>query len=268
MDELARVTRRFISVVTEFILIRRYLIIIYFLFFYLSRVFSRMPFYRKKKKTRRRPVRRYRRKTPMIRNMGMIMPPKLKVTLPYGDKIQLNSGVATSATHVFRANSLFDPDFSGVGHQPLGHDEYVNFYNHYTVIGSKITATFMPTGASSTGQGLCAIALIANSAGAAGGVTPLLERKGVVWKTMSGNYGGKFPTLNHFYSASKFHGVTDPVDNDDLRGEFGVGNPTEGAFFHVVVAGQDDTSNPDAIDVIVKISYIAVLQERKALIQS
>lgn len=47
------------------------------------------------------------------------------------------SGAITS-TQVFRANDLFDPDFSGTGHQPMGFDQLMLWYNHFTVMTAKI----------------------------------------------------------------------------------------------------------------------------------
>lgn len=41
--------------------------------------------------------------------------------------------------HVYHANGIFDPDVTGVGHQPRGHDQYAVLYNDYVVLGSKIT---------------------------------------------------------------------------------------------------------------------------------
>lgn len=41
-----------------------------------------------------------------------------------------------------RLNSIFDPDFTGTGHQPLYHDQFDNFYKRYSVLGAKLKATF------------------------------------------------------------------------------------------------------------------------------
>jgi len=55
--------------------------------------------------------------------------------------------------HQFRANSLYDPDYTVVAslnplstqnHQPLGFDELMQIYSKYQVLGSKITCTFCP----------------------------------------------------------------------------------------------------------------------------
>lgn len=42
-------------------------------------------------------------------------------------------------TQVYRLNSLFDPNHTGVGHQPYYHDQMALLYNKYTVYGCKVT---------------------------------------------------------------------------------------------------------------------------------
>ncbi|AXH77475.1 MAG: putative capsid protein [Circoviridae sp.] len=43
--------------------------------------------------------------------------------------------------YTYRANSIYDPDYSGVGHQPYGHDTLATIYNHYVVDRARITVT-------------------------------------------------------------------------------------------------------------------------------
>jgi len=47
--------------------------------------------------------------------------------------------------HVFRLNSLFDPDFTATGHQPLGFDQWAQFYNHYVVNGCEWEIQTIPS---------------------------------------------------------------------------------------------------------------------------
>lgn len=69
-------------------------------------------------------------------------PTDLRTTLKYSDVITLTSTGNAVASYVFRMNSLFDPDFSGTGHQPYYFDQLAALYSRYCVIGSKLTATF------------------------------------------------------------------------------------------------------------------------------
>ena len=47
-------------------------------------------------------------------------------------------------TQQMKMNSCFDPDSTGVGHQPWYFDEYAALYNNYRVIGSTLRVDFSP----------------------------------------------------------------------------------------------------------------------------
>ncbi len=66
---------------------------------------------------------------------------KQMVKLHYATEQSLNPGAGAIVAHHYRANSIFDPDFTGVGHQPLLHDQYALLYGDYRVVSSKITVT-------------------------------------------------------------------------------------------------------------------------------
>lgn len=54
--------------------------------------------------------------------------------------VSLDSGAAgIAANHIFSANGMYDPNITGVGHQPRGFDEIMTLYDHFVVLGSKIT---------------------------------------------------------------------------------------------------------------------------------
>lgn len=66
----------------------------------------------------------------------------------YVDSVLFPGGAVAgaSANYVFRANSMYDPDYTGSGHQPLFRDEMAAQYSYYTVISSYIKVTFPPEG--------------------------------------------------------------------------------------------------------------------------
>lgn len=73
-------------------------------------------------------------------------PTKIITILRYIDLYGLTSTAGGIAQQVFSLNSVFDPDVTGVGHQPLYFDRYAAIYNNYRVLGSRITAQISPTG--------------------------------------------------------------------------------------------------------------------------
>ena len=48
-----------------------------------------------------------------------------------------------SRENQFVANGAFDPNLTGVGHQPRGFDQFMAGYETFTVTGSKISVNFV-----------------------------------------------------------------------------------------------------------------------------
>lgn len=107
-----------------------------------------MPFKRRgprKPRSRALTFRRKRRATPRRKpRVTTLLKNKTNAHLRYVTSIALDAGAAGITNHVFRANSVFDPDESGVGHQPLMFDEYTVLYEQYRVLSAKIKITPVP----------------------------------------------------------------------------------------------------------------------------
>lgn len=54
----------------------------------------------------------------------------------------LGDGTADHFEQHYRCNSLFDPDYTGIGHQPYGFDQWKNFYQQYYVYKAAISVSF------------------------------------------------------------------------------------------------------------------------------
>lgn len=77
---------------------------------------------------------------------------KHKYLVPYRDVVMVASAVPTYA--VYRANGMFDPDYTLTGHQPLYFDQLKQIYNHFTVLRSSIRITATVSTAQNTGSGI------------------------------------------------------------------------------------------------------------------
>jgi len=86
-----------------------------------------------KRKTRRR---RVRKSLPLNG-----FPTSMVVKHRYNQIITLNPNTGTIGHNIFSANGMYDPDLTSsiYGHSVRGFDQWSSHYNHYTVIGSKIT---------------------------------------------------------------------------------------------------------------------------------
>jgi len=74
----------------------------------------------------------FQRASQLVKNMMYYEGIKSMNTL--ADKPQLH----------FKANGIYDPDDGvGSGHQPIGHDQMMTFYEHFCVIRSNISVTFI-----------------------------------------------------------------------------------------------------------------------------
>jgi len=70
-------------------------------------------------------------------------PDKLLSKVRYHETGTLTSLAGAIAKQNYRWNSTFDPNQTGVGHQPLYRDTYATIYDHYSVVSAVATVTFV-----------------------------------------------------------------------------------------------------------------------------
>jgi len=83
--------------------------------------------------------------------------------MKYADSVQVTGpGLGGISTFRFNLNSIYDPNRTGLGHQPYGHDTLATLYNRYRVIKCKYVISAIPTGATTGNQYGIVAALPAN----------------------------------------------------------------------------------------------------------
>lgn len=189
------------------------------------------------------------------------------VKLNYSDVITITPGaLGYVAVHSFRANSIYDPDYTGGGHQPLFRDEMANIYDHYVVLGSRITCTFYSETASGVAIGVGGIK-IDDNATIPTDMNTLLEHGSrlVKYRHMIANVnstGVRHPTISMNYSTKKFFGLTNVKDNSAMVGATCGTNPTEEAYFNVFWGAPGSAAGEfNPVKVTVKIQYIVLFKE-------
>lgn len=186
--------------------------------------------------------------------------------LRYVDQIDMNPAVGTPANYVFSANGLYDPNISGVGRQPYGFDQLMNLYNHYTVLGAKITVT-IANSQDASGMVL-SCKLDDNGSIIDGGDRILYLEKPFVRRTIISNSYVKPAKINHFFSARKFFSAKGIRNyNNELSGD-AASNPPDQAYFIVMLSPFTGAQDIGTIPAIVEIEYIAKFFEPKELVSS
>lgn len=217
----------------------------------------------RKRSYKPRPRRRRKRRS-KIGFRRACVPNKMVAKLRYASVHDLTWGSVTEySDYVFRANSLYDPDLTGGGHQPRGFDQYMSMYDHYTVVGSKITVTFSnESDTSASNPIVCAIALTDNSTPIQSKWSDIMERSDVKSCVIAHPEGGNaVRTCSKGFGAKKFFGCANVMDRDDLKGDV-ISNPSEGAFFHIMNA-VDGLTTDRAVQIQVLVDYLVVFTEPK-----
>jgi hypothetical protein len=154
------------------------------------------------------------------------------------------------ATYVFRANDLFDPDFTSTGHQPMGFDQMIVFYNHFAVDKSRILCTFKNQ---ATGTMRVALRVDADTTPITnydtllefGGLTTdTLESKGVYGANKELTLTADIPRLQ---GIPRKNITTDP----SLIGNAGA-SPSDGTFFHISVWDPLGGGGTVGVDVLIE----------------
>lgn len=194
------------------------------------------------------------------------------VKMRYVTSVVLNPGLGTIAKHEFRANSIFDPDYTGIGHQPIGHDQWANFYDRYIVIGSKINCKYIYDGTVVATPNLIGCYLTSDPNNTPSEGLEIAEqglgRYSLVPTVKYAVLGRGTPQLGNTYSPKKLFNLSNLKDNQQEYGASYGANPTENAHYVIWTQNTDATALAGDTTVLVTIDYSVLLSDPKPLAQS
>lgn len=173
--------------------------------------------------------------------------------LRYADTISLTGVTAgIPVWHLFRANSIYDPDYTSVGHQPYGHDTYASIYNHYQVLRSVCTIQLTNAQTATIGIQLQDDATIVSD-------TTLFEQKGSTFKAQ---IAGQPNSIITSYFNTKYY-----VNKNAQQTAFG-SNVSDPMFFAVFAYPSSSGDVLGQCKILVTITYDVLMWELKDLGQS
>lgn len=187
------------------------------------------------------------------------LPPKMSTTLRYVEAFALNPAVSSNAQYVFSANGLWDPNITGVGHQPRGFDELMKFYGNYFVKGCKITISNASNGTPITSENIVVSCYPSLTNGATvSNVWDAIEPKGCSYysyvpgqtiTTSKPNY-----KLTNYVNVNKWMGQS-TTDDNTLKGDI-LGNPSSQLYW-IINCFCDGGSDVTGHNFIVELEYYA-----------
>jgi len=170
-----------------------------------------------------------------------------KVTLPtrYFGTFSLTTTLGAVNTYVIRASDLYDPDYTGSGHQPMGFDQIMTSYNHFAVLRAKLNIICSNT-TNTTPVTVC-IRQDAN-------LTPLtvieqiMEFGGLVTSRIDA-FSNESCKLSLSANFPKLQGLNDNtyLADPSVRGT-SAASPTENTYFHIHVWDTQATTSTVRVD--------------------
>lgn len=189
-----------------------------------------------------RPRRRTQRSRRKMTMFPQGLPAALNTKLAYGDVITLVPTSGSVGQYIFRANSIFDPDFTGTGHQPRLHDQFSPLYNSYRVLGIKWRCSFFPIiGTEQTT--LCVVAGSTSAGLTFGGLSDILEypRPHLIKKTWL-TRERRTAIISGYWKCSRMQGVNEHAYTFDEDYQAGFGsNPTATPLLNIYVVNREGT---------------------------
>ncbi|AXQ66272.1 MAG: putative capsid protein [Cressdnaviricota sp.] len=186
------------------------------------------------------------------------VPNSRRTTLLYADTLVLGSGVGTTAQHVFRLNSLFDPDYTGVGHQPRYFDQFAALFNRYRVDEVYIEMTLSTT----SNMGAVVILNADNSLGGVGVASALeLPNTSAPITVQADNS----KTLRFRVSPAKVTGVSKAHYMDDRFSSVVTTNPAEAIGLSVSTLAADNLTTGINVNVSYRMAFKCEFYDRIAI---
>lgn len=184
---------------------------------------------------------------------GAPLPLRLQNTLRYVEEVQIPIDGASFGSYIFSCNGMYDPNVTGIGHQPLYFDQMTPLYNHYKVIKSKIKVTCVRTAAA--GDVNLALFIDDDATINASTVWTCGERPGaVMWSAYPAS--GLLTSRTMSWDAKQYFGG-DIMDNINFQGDAS-NNPAEASYYCIAIEAQS------TVNVLVEIEYTAVWTELKS----
>lgn len=194
-----------------------------------------------------------------------VLADRTKVRLRYSTYTDLLSLVGAATSDAFYGNGLYDPYVAAGGEQPMGFDQWNNFYNKHVVIGSGIRVQCMNMGLTAPTQ-----TAIVSLTPCITGSLPTVDNR---LETLRETQYSKWTAVNiatpknlyHYMSTAKMFGKSaDAIQSEDNYSGTAGSNPATTWQWLIGMDAVDGTSTT-AMYFTIDIWYDVIFYDRKNL---
>lgn len=193
--------------------------------------------------------------------------------LRYQTLVELDSITSGMVQHSFKINSLYDPDDTGMGAQPLFYDTLCAAsgtnapFANYRVCGAKVKVYFVNDNTAASTAGAFFIHWRYGGAGPLDTISELGEQPNTIVKDVNSGYSPRGTTMLATYvSMKKMLGVRDIRDDDDSAGPYN-GNPAKIVYFDAGYQPYQAAVNSNVF-LRVKITFYCQFYSQNEMLQS
>lgn len=181
-----------------------------------------------------------------------------RTRLTYVTSVQLVISGSGAGVRAFTANGLYDPDITGVGHQPMGFDLFAGIYAKYIVRSSRCTIVALSPTDLTNGAPMAVGILLSNAPtlGVAS-VDALMEQGLNPYRVMCNASPLYRPVklTSRVYRPELFFHVVNASDTQDELGALVTANPSTQAYFDVWFGQTPSGTDVDTLNTTVKLEY-------------
>lgn len=180
------------------------------------------------------------------------------VRLPYADSFQQSA--ATSYANQFGVTtwnlaSLYDPDVSGIGHQPMMYDQLTGIYRKYWVYGCKVQIEYSDPSADHLFLSYCV--RTRNLAGVNGKtISQATEQRNCKVFPMV-NTGSQKKTVSFYVDLAKAHGIPKIVFKTDEEQYAAAYNASPAGFCYLEIGTASTNNSAVSVNIRLRLTYFA-----------
>lgn len=191
-----------------------------------------------------------------------------RMKMIYSDFFVLNPGLGGVVdNYQFRLNSIFDPNFTQIGHQPSAHDQMEPLFEQYVVTDCSYKVKMNNVDGNSTV--VCGV-YVSDSVNTTANATLIIEQGNVDWQLL-GDIGSGHDIVEFSGSVDlpKLMGKarSNYIDGSQYNAAFG-SNPADVGFLTIWGGASDQASDLSSFRCWIELTYTVILKGSKLVAQS